>query len=307
MEKYIPTKKFQYVLGSFIILALVFFLAFKLFSSKDSFFSSKENTKIETEKRTLNGLIARDSDSDGIADWEETLWGTDPNNKNTYGISDIDYIKNKREEIKANESTNPNSDNTGETETEKFARQFFTSYTAMKTSGEVSDTTINDFSNTLAEKVADPIIVDKYTEKDIKTMEKDSNDDKKNYYIAVGNLFETYTNKGLGSELIVAGSMISTGKTEDPEGQGALLEISNLYKEFAQKLSLVSVPKSLVIYHLKIINSSNNMSVAVLNMSKMLADPIIGISGTSQYEKHSNDLMTSVEDLETFLSKNGII
>ena len=307
MEKYLPTKKFQYVIGSFVILALVFFLSFKLFSSKNSFFSSKKDIKLQTKELTLNALIAKDSDGDGVADWEETLWGTDPKNKETFGIPDAEYTKNKRTELKTNETTNTNTDGTTETETEKFARQFFASYAAMKASGEISDNTINDFSNTLAEKVADPVIVDKYTEKDIKTMENDSKDDKKNYYILIGNMFETYKNKGLGSELIVAGSMISTGKTEDPEGQGALLEISNAYKEFAQKLSLVSVPKSLTVYHLKIINGSNNTGVAVSNMSKMLTDPIIGISGTSQYEKYNNNLITSVEELETFLSKDGII
>ncbi len=307
MEKYLPSKKFQYVLGSFVIVALVFFLAFKLFSSKDSFFSSKKDTKLSTAQLTVNGLIERDSDADGITDWEESLWGTDPKNKVTFGVADEIYVKNKREELKKSEGIDQNTNGGAETETEKFARQFFASYAAMKTSGEISDATINDFSSALAEKVSDPVIIDQYTERDIKLTETDEKTDKENYYITVGNLFEIYKGKGIGDELVVAGNMAGAEKAEDPKGESALLEIASAYKELAQKLILIPVPESLVIYHLKIINSSNNTSIAVLNMSKMLADPIVGMSGTSQYEKYSKDLINSVNDLETFLSNNGII
>jgi hypothetical protein len=42
-------------------------------------------------------------------------------------------------------------------------------------------------------------------------------------------------------------------------------------------------------------------------MSKMMTDPVVGISGIAQYEKYSDDLITSVHNLEAFLSTNGII
>ena len=306
MNKYLPSKKLQYLLGSLIVLAIVFFLAFKLFSSNNSFFTSDKNTKLQTEKLTLNELIKKDSDGDGITDWEEALWGTDPKNKETFGIPDATYIKNKRAEIKANGNTDTTKNGSTETETEKFAKQFFASYAAMKTSGQ-DDTTINDFSSALAQKVSDPVIVDQYKEENIKISDKDDKNDKKNYYITVASLFDTYKKAGIGDELMYAGNMASAGTTEDVQSKNALLEISNAYKNFSQKLLLTPVPKSLVTYHLKMINSSNNTSIAIQNMSKMLLDPIIGISGTSQYQKQSNDFINSVKELESFLSSNGII
>ena len=44
--------------------------------------SAKKNTSAgnETQDKTINlaDLVQKDSDGDGIPDWEETLWGTDP-------------------------------------------------------------------------------------------------------------------------------------------------------------------------------------------------------------------------------------
>jgi hypothetical protein len=304
IKKYLPGKKFKYLFISFLVIALVFFVAFKLLSNKNSFLASKNNSQIQAEKLTIDNLIQQDSDSDGVADWEENLWGTDPKNKSTFeGIPDVTYIKNKRADLK----TDTTIQNGTLTETDKFARDFFASYSAMKTSGAVDANTFNNFSSALEQKVTDPSIIDKYLEKDIKLTKKDELTDQEDYYIAAGNLFETYKNKGVGSELETAGDMASTGNTGDNQNQNNLVKISEAYQEFAQKLILVPVPKSLVQYHLKIINSANNTGVAVLNMSKMITDPIVGISGISQYEKYSQDLINSVNDLESFLTTNGII
>ena len=65
----------------------------------------------------------------------------------------------------------------------------------------------------------------------------------------------------------------------------------------------MSVPQSLADYHLRIANSANNTGISVSNMEKIVNDPIIGLSGLSQYQKYSDDLVKAVTDLETFLVK----
>ena len=56
-------------------------------------------------------------------------------------------------------------------------------------------------------------------------------------------------------------------------------------------------------YHLHIANSSNNTGISVSNMAKITSDPVVGLSGLSQYQKYSDDLVKAVTDLETFLEK----
>ena len=65
----------------------------------------------------------------------------------------------------------------------------------------------------------------------------------------------------------------------------------------------MSVPQSLADYHLRIANSANDTGISVLNMGKVANDPIVGLSGLSQYQKYSDNLVKAVTDLETFLAK----
>lgn len=305
MEKYLPSKKFVYVMIVITTLGIIIFLIFNFSTQKKFFFFSKEKSSLVSEQPTLNELVGKDTDGDGVTDWEESLWGTDPKNKITFdGIPDTTYIKNKRVELKTDTDT---SEKNILTETDKFARQFFASYAAMKTSGQTDDSTLSSFSDSLEQRITDPTILDQYTEKDIKLKTGDESKDQETYYTTAAKLFETYKNKGVGDEMDIASVMANSENEVDTQNQDKLYEISLAYKEFAKKLLLVSVPESLASYHLRIINSANNTGIAVGNMSKMLVDPIVGISGTSQYQKYCDNLVSSVNDLEAFLSINGII
>jgi hypothetical protein len=304
MKKYLPSKKFVHFLIGIAVLGIIFFLAFNFSPQKKFFFFQKDEAPaLQAGNLTINGLIARDSDGDGVPDWEEALWGTDPHNKETFGMPDATYIANKKKALNINQP----ADNGNLNETEKFARNFFVAYTAMKTSGQVDDSTINNVSNALGQQISSSSIVDQYSEKDIQIAKSDTKEDEKNYYIAAGNLFEKYKAEGVGSELEAAGEVAAGGDAGDTQGQNNLVKISGAYQEFAQKLLLVPVPQSLADYALKIINSANNTGIAVSNMSQMMTDPVVGISGISQYEKYSDDLINSVHDLESFLATNGII
>lgn len=297
-KKYLPSKKFLYLLGSFLVIALVFFIVFKLFSSKNSFFASKNGTlgvdRLAEAGLTVNQLVQKDSDSDGVPDWEEALWGTDKNNKMTFdGITDLAYIAGKKKELNIDQTQT----DVGMTETEKFAKEFFTAYAAMKASGTIDQNTINNFSNALGQKIVNPDLIDRYSLKDIKTSTDNSAKEKTKYYQSVKTLFESYKTKGIGEELnVINGQLTSPIGTAN---QDKLTPIAQAYQDFASNVIKITVPSSLSAEHLAIANSANNTGVSILGMTKITADPIVGLSGISQYQKYSNDLITAVADLET--------
>ena len=114
--------------------------------------------------------------------------------------------------------------------------------------------------------------------------------------------------EGLGDELEIVSMIVGTEKIEDAQDSvNKLTNIANAYQGFAQKMVELEVPESLVQYHIQIINNANNTGISVRNMIKIIDDPIVGLSGLSQYQKYSDDLITSVDDLEKMLSNNGII
>jgi hypothetical protein len=150
-------------------------------------------------------------------------------------------------------------------------------------------------------------LIDKYTESDININNIDNLESRKEYYEKIRNIFKKYQSSGLGDEL----EIISTGlalnssneNIKDSTEYEKLPTIAKAYQEFAKEITKVSVPKSLKEYHLSIANSANNTGISVLGMAKIVSDPVVGLSGLSQYQKYSDSLIKTVTDLETFLAK----
>jgi len=301
MQKYLPSKKFIRLTLSFIVVGVILFIASNfIFSKKLSFFSSKKENanSLATSNLSMLNLVQADTDSDGVADWEEALWGTDKNNKATFdGITDLKYIEAKKKELNVDQKKD-----SGElTETEKFAREFFTAYMAMKSSGGVDNTTINNFSSALGEKMANPNIIDQYSEKDVKIDKTNNGEgDLEKYYLDIQELFDKYRSSDIGDELnIISSGLMADTKTNKEEMPKKLADISNYYQELASKMMDLSVPKSLTSFHLKTANSANNTGISVKNMITIQSDPIVGLSGLSQYKKYSEEFINSATELET--------
>lgn len=304
-KRYLPSKKFAIIASVSLVLGAIIFVIFFMPSSGENFLTGdkKDNSVLKVGNQTLTELIQKDSDQDTIADWEEDLWGTDKNKKITFNdMPDATYIENKKKELKIEQSINEK----GLTETEKFAREFFTSYSAMKSSGEIDKNAINSFSSALGEKIVNPNLIDRYTENDLKINNDNGSENKQKYYESIKTTFKSYQSLGLGDELSIVSSGLSSGSTSEtitnPDQYKKLPIIANAYQDFAKKIMGISVPSSLTEYHLEIANSANNTGISVLNMAKIINDPIIGLSGLSQYQKYSDDLIKSVANLEAVLS-----
>ncbi len=300
MNKYLPSKKFTIWMGIGIaVIAGVFLIS--RFSTASRFISEK---KLRAEKVTLNDLWQKDTDGDGVMDWEEGLWGTDVNKAVTFdGEPDSSYIRKRREALPAGDTAGMEG-----TETEKFAQEFFTSFVALKQNGQFDEKTINNLYGSIGEKIADPSLLDRYTSNNVKLSEETGVQAQAKYYDTLQGLFEKYAEAGIGDELeAVSGDITTYSSTGETNSESRLSGIADAYQEFASKMSEMSVPSSLVSHHLKIMNDANNTGVAVRNMEKMVTDPIIGLSGLSQYQKYSDDLIKAARELQAILENNGII
>lgn len=301
IKKYLPSRKFNIILGGFLFLAIVI-VAFSYFlGSKQSFLTNEKSSPLSSiEGKTINEIINTDSDLDSVYDWEETLWGTDKNKQATFdNIPDSTYIAKKKKELNIEQE----QDNKKLTETEIFARNFFTAYTALKATGEVSSEEINEFSASLGEKISDDNLPDKYSANDIKIAKTDDSKSRIAYYNELKIQFEKYeTQGGLGEEInIISTNIAEYQNTKIEKDYLELTKIGNAYIEFAKSTINISVPESLKTYHLKIANSSHNTGVSLADMSKAVVDPIIGIGGLSKYQRYSKEFIDTVELLETLI------
>ena len=304
-KKYLPSKKFTKIMGVILILLFIIFILFYFFSNKVSFVSNTATDSLSLQGRTFGDLINKDTDGDGVFDWKENLWGTDMNNKATFNdIPDGTYIAEKRKEL--NLEIEDKNKEESLTETEKFAREFFTTYTAMKSSGDIDSETINNFSTTLGQSIVESELSDAYAEKDVLIKNTDTPLSRKEYYQSLQDIFNKHKNEaGLGNELSIVSSALtkSGGTGGKPEDYAELLVIGEGYKSFTKEMMTLKVPSSLLEYHLKIANSANNTGQGVLNLQKIVDDPIVGIAGLAQYKKNSADLLITVATLEELLAK----
>lgn len=301
MKKYLPSKKFFYKVIILIILGIILLLILNFSSQKKLFFfAEKEKSRLSTQRATVTDLIQQDTDGDSMLDWEEALWGTDKNNKATFdGVSDDVYIKNKKEELKIE---NIEEDAEGLTETEKFAREFFASFVALKASGEVDQQAINNFSSALGQKITYPALIDNYSTEDMEISSDESKEKGIEYYSNIKNVFEKYKSNGIGDELdIITNILTTTANTKEKNDK--LIIIANSYQGFAEEIIKIAVPQNLADNHLKIVNSANNIDISIGNMAKISTDPIVGLSGLSQYQKYSEELITAVQELEEKLKE----
>lgn len=301
IEKYLPSKKFSTILGAFLFLILLIMLTTSFFIKNESFTIKKESSGLQSiEGKTLEQIINTDTDLDSVYDWEETLWGTDKNKKTTFdNTPDATYIANKKKELNIEQDL----DNKKLTETEAFARDFFTAYTALKTTGEVSDDEINEFSAALGKKIADDTLTDEYSIEDIKITDKDDLKTKTSYYNKLKTQFEKYESTGgLGNEIgIISTEVKEYQNTKIEKDYDELVNIGKAYKDFALSIVNIPAPESLKTYHLRIINTAYNTGIALNDMAKAVSDPIIGIGGLSKYQRYSKEFVDAVEELEALI------
>jgi len=100
-------------------------------------------------KVVARSIIEKDTDGDGLKDWEEALWGTDPHNPDTDGdgTSDGEEVKSNRDPTKAGPDDKldidavlkPKPTTVELSVTDKFSRDLFARYFAVKNqSGTIS-------------------------------------------------------------------------------------------------------------------------------------------------------------------------
>jgi hypothetical protein len=282
---YLPSKKFIKIFG-FTVLGLGAATALVL---------SLNTNKTEVENPVLvavneaNSIFEVDSDDDGIADWEEALWGTSPYNSDTDGDGQSDFVYIEAQKIAKAESSGISVDE-DDNETEALAKQIFATTVAYQEKGLSSAQAFQELSQTLGsrlEQTAD--LPDIYNTQDVTI---DNTKGLRDYYIEIFNLMLPYQDE-IGSELaIVSGSQNNTQKV------AALRDLVTVYQTLESETRSVSVPSAVVQYHVTLLNSYFHLRTAALNLSELDGNPVIGVVGLQQYNTAIDEFTQLLEPFQ---------
>ncbi len=283
------------ITGAVIFLVVVFVIKTKPFTKKDISNSQIPNL-IGTE--TIKELALKDTDGDGIADWEESLWGTDFTKiETTPGIKDSDAINKLKLEKQAQNSSEGLSTLNEEnlTETDKFAREFFTTIAVLNQSGEVDQNTVDKLSEELTNRITNTPQRKIYTEKDIVVNSTETVTSFKKYSDAITGIYAK--NKMSYTVYDVLQKFIIDEENVNVEALEELNPIIQKTENIINGMLKLSTPTSLARTHLDLINSLEKLKENITDIKLYDTDVILSLSAIGQYENNASTLQTTIDNL----------
>lgn len=300
MQNYLPSKKFIKFF-SFVILGTVLVWGVSFLFSKKSSYENKDTRNKNSTGNEEFSIYTLDTDGDGIFDWEEGLWGTNPNKADSDGdgISDGEDIKVRKEKIlEKNNLSEDDLENQNLNQTELFARQFLSVASLAQQSGGLSQEAVNEFSKSFGSAIQNNQIEDPFSLEKIKV----GNISPADYKKSLNPIFEEFTNNRI-VEVEIFYKLSQKDLSAIPELEKSIKS----YSDLSNKLLSVTAPFSIAGTHLSIINSAAKISIAMVNIKDIADNPLESMIGIGQYNRYMTELENAVDNLSNYFSSNGII
>lgn len=287
LQAYLPSKKIRILLMC-IIGAGVLLLAFKYLPSikKTSFFSRNNNTENTQQVSKIGDIVNKDTDGDGVADWEESIRGTDPNKTDTNedGVSDFVEIQQQKDQENTTNTTGP------ETETSIFAKQLFTTIASLQESGtldEQSAMKIVEQASLTAQKNVQKTF---YTKEQLTISPKLTGKafEKNTTAILVKN---NVTYESLQKIFLILGTLPDTGEVEGTTIVQDLIEIDTSFKKALSELLKNPVPAQSTETYLKFLNALEYISENISDITLLETNPIVSFSAITVYPENVSSII----------------
>lgn len=241
-----------------------------------------------------NTYESKDSDSDGLSDWEEVLWKTDPKKKDSDGdgTNDGEEVALSRDPLKKGPSDKYSETNSlvdsytpffqtdYNTLTSKVARTILTKSTEGAGAAATAEIT--------AQIKAELEIAKIYKKENLITFEQS---DKKK--------MEKYSEELM--RIQVEEIITSTKTNSDP------YSYSKAYKNMALKLSAIEVPLNLAGLHVDLVNNYNALSIMALRVADTEKDPIVLLATIPEYTTLISAQKLIIEQIKLYYENNDII
>ena len=296
-----------------VVIAIIFvivLLVFYLFSIQDKIFfkniaqigekyglGSGNNNDKGYDKMTVGDLVNKDTDGDGVLDWEEGLWGTDPNKKDTddNGVPDdleIDKMKIAKG-INPDDPENKKEENL--TETEKFARELFATTAALNQTGVMDEKAIDKITTSVAEQIKNPVIRKVYLISDLKIIQDNSLEAAQKYFQNLGNLIDKHKKKyPISAKMPQILNDFVSNSTDNQKLSEFNLLIDYTKGNIDLMLSL-EIPKEFGLSHLNIINTWEQILENLIDIKLVDSDPIIAMGAVNKFQININLLEENIK------------
>jgi hypothetical protein len=295
MNDNLPSKQFLIRGGIAVgIVAIVLIVQTNWFHN---LFHSTKKTATTPSSLTIGDEVLKDSNGNGIPDWQEVLWGLDPTVLYTNGKSNAEIIKEKKAALGITDPTAGTPTN----ETDAIAQQLFSITTALSQNQDVDDATLQNIATQLGSSVNIAAISNKYSLSNIHTVPTSVKS-----LTAYSASVSTIMSKVDTSEEDIP-VIVQAAETGDYSQLPQLTQTGTTYTALAKQLSTLNVPLGVAQYHLDIINSFAGMAASFTYLQQMEDDSTQALVGVALYKVYNARGEAAFTDLHTYLTKYGIL
>ncbi len=292
IQSFKPSKKFL-IRGGIAtgILALILIVQTPWFSS---LFSGKNSKGLAISDATVGEIVGKDSNGNGIADWEERLWGLDPTVSTTNGVSNKSIIEAKRRTLQGDTETGPLN------ETDRLARELF-GFTNALGDSSVNKEGLSSLAVKLGQEGAKPNTLPIYSLKEIKTVQT-NRINLISYEKNLSTILSSYD-----TDLAEIDTFINSIETENYSNLEDFDNTVKFYNSLSTTIIKISVPIGIAQYHLDIANSIAGIGKSFEKMKLLEDNGVMALVGLSEYRYHEQRLTDSLEKMTIYFNQYGII
>lgn len=290
----------------FVALAVLFVVVLFVSNNTTIFKNqSRADGLVYNGNEKVGDLINRDSDLDGVPDWQESLFGTDPTKKDTDddGIPDNIEIARRNGEDLQNGELNLNVEGSENlTQTDQFSRELFSTVAALNQAGSIDQATIDKLSESLVlnmQNFGNDRKVFLYS--DLKIVKPDSVSAIQTYNTTLNTISNKYPVKYTALDVLQKFRI-----DENNVDESVLVELDPIIKQtnnIISDMAKMNVPEGLALSHLGFLNALQKFSENLNNIKLYEADPVVAISAINQYEASTTNLETSADKLTNTINQ----
>lgn len=268
-----------------------------------------------TQTELLKAIATKDSDSDGLPDWQETLYGTDAHNPDTFklGMTDGQAVAQGLIVPKAIvdapiASSTPNSGDIVDpslppapaagTLTAQFAANFFSLYLQAKQANggaDLSDSQISDVANQSVQSITANIkpAADYKRLSDL-TITGSGQGPMLDFAASAERILLTNANEATTTDINYFKSALVDG---NDKAYDIILSIAKSYRGSAAGIAALPVPKELAQSDLALVNTLMRLSQIDVDFTKADSDPLVAILALQQYQTVMNAVAKAFVDI----------
>jgi hypothetical protein len=275
------------------------------------------------ETALLQAIAKKDSDNDGLPDWEEALYGTNPNNSDSFNlgmtdgeavakglivpkaIADIQNATSSPASVSPDSSV-PKAAAAGSI-TDTFAKNFFTLYLATKQANGGNALSQVQVS-TLAEQVMNQLAAgislapDFKSKADIKVSGAGA-DALRAYAIQAEDVFRAQGVQLPKNELQYLQDAV---QNNDASALDNIQKIATAYRASAAGLAVLAVPEELADIHLALVNALARLGGGSGDFARSKTDPIAAMLALKQYPGAVGILAQTFKDIGNMYASEQI-